>query len=208
MLPYRYFYNLLSRAFGICLIPDYYPCPDPRPVSCYALFEWMAASKPTSWLSRGPDFVRLTQAEFRDLRRRSGFFSSRGRTLAPAPLLRDCGAWAFGVRQVLTGGEALSTYRSLYLSRGSSHAAPKCLSGSTSYLQVWLAFHSYTHLIQKLFNAYWCGPPSRVTETSTWTCVDHLVSRLPPPTKTPYSGSLSLRLTDINTLNLAGDGNS
>lgn len=42
---------LLSRAFGICLIPDYYPRKDPRPVSCYALFEWMAASKPTSWLS-------------------------------------------------------------------------------------------------------------------------------------------------------------
>ena len=28
-----------SRAFGVCLIPDYYPCGDPRPVSCYALFE-------------------------------------------------------------------------------------------------------------------------------------------------------------------------
>ena len=31
--------KLLSRAFGICLIPDYYPRADPRPVSCYALFE-------------------------------------------------------------------------------------------------------------------------------------------------------------------------
>ena len=31
--------QLLSRAFGTCLIPDYYPCPDPRLVSCYALFE-------------------------------------------------------------------------------------------------------------------------------------------------------------------------
>ena len=31
--------QLLSRAFGICLIPDYYPRGDPRPVSCYALFE-------------------------------------------------------------------------------------------------------------------------------------------------------------------------
>ena len=30
---------LLSRAFGVCLIPDYYPRPIPRPVSCYALFE-------------------------------------------------------------------------------------------------------------------------------------------------------------------------
>ena len=39
MLPYRYFLNMLSRAFGGCLIPDYYPRTDPRPVSCYALFE-------------------------------------------------------------------------------------------------------------------------------------------------------------------------
>ena len=46
-----------------------------------------------------------------------------------------------------------------------------------------MAFHSYTHLIGKLFNAYPLGPPSRVTGTSAWTCVDHLVSRLPPPTK-------------------------
>ena len=29
----------MARAFGVCLIPDYYPCPDPRLVSCYALFE-------------------------------------------------------------------------------------------------------------------------------------------------------------------------
>ena len=60
--------------------------------------------------------------------------------------------------------------------------------------------------IQKLFNAYWCGPPSGVTRTSPWTCVDHLVSRLPPTTQThkvrfvscettsPCSGSLSLRI--------------
>ena len=48
-----------------------------------------------------------------------------------------------------------------------------------------MAFHSYTQLIQKLFNAYWCGPPSRVTGTSPWPCVDHSVSRLPPPTRRP-----------------------
>ena len=33
------FINLLSRAFGVCLIPDYYPRPVSRLVSCYALFE-------------------------------------------------------------------------------------------------------------------------------------------------------------------------
>ena len=46
-----------------------------------------------------------------------------------------------------------------------------------------MAFHSYTHLIGRLFNAYPFGPPSRVTGTSAWTCVDHSVSRLPPRTK-------------------------
>ena len=58
------------------------------------------------------------------------------------------------------------------------------------------AFHSYTHLIGKLFNAYPFGPPSRVTGTSSWTCVDHSVSRLPPVTMAPVSDSLSLRLRD------------
>ena len=48
-----------------------------------------------------------------------------------------------------------------------------------------MAFHSYTHLIRKLFNAYRCGPPSRVTGTSSWTCVDHSVSRLPRLTRRP-----------------------
>ena len=33
------FISLLSRAFGTCLIPDYYPRTASRLVSCYALFE-------------------------------------------------------------------------------------------------------------------------------------------------------------------------
>ena len=65
-----------------------------------------------------------------------------------------------------------------------------------------MAFHSYTHLIGKLFNAYPFGPPSRVTGTSTWTCVDHSVSRLPPMTESPCSGSLSLRLGKSFSLTL------
>ncbi len=36
------------HCFGRRLIPDYHPRRIPRLVSCYALFEWMAASKPTS----------------------------------------------------------------------------------------------------------------------------------------------------------------
>ena len=48
-----------------------------------------------------------------------------------------------------------------------------------------MAFHSYPHLIRKLFNAYRFGPPSRVTGTSAWARVDHPVSRLPPTTQRP-----------------------
>ncbi len=43
---------------------------------------------------------------------------------------------AFGVYQDLIGGEALVSNQSLYLSIVLSKAAPKCISGSTSYLQV------------------------------------------------------------------------
>ena len=48
------------------------------------------------------------------------------------------------------------------------------------------------HLIRKLFNAYRCGPPSRVTGTSSWTSVDHSVSRLPPRTCLLYTSYLGL----------------
>ena len=42
----------------------------------------------------------------------------------------------FGVCQDLIGGEALASYQSLYLTLVMVKAAPKCISGSTSYLQV------------------------------------------------------------------------
>jgi len=38
------------RASVHSLIPDYFPRRASRPVSCYALFKWIAASKQTSWL--------------------------------------------------------------------------------------------------------------------------------------------------------------
>ncbi len=43
---------------------------------------------------------------------------------------------AFGVYQDLIGGEALASNQSLYLYITILDAAPKCISGSTSYLQV------------------------------------------------------------------------
>ena len=44
--------------------------------------------------------------------------------------------YAFGVCLDLIGGEALASNQSLYLMRETPEAAPKCLSGSTSYLRV------------------------------------------------------------------------
>ena len=43
---------------------------------------------------------------------------------------------AFGVCPDLIGGEALASDQSLYLMQETIGAAPKCISGSTSYLQV------------------------------------------------------------------------
>ena len=57
------------------LAPLHYRRPTTRPVSCYALFEGMAASKPTSWLSSQSDFLSHL-ACLGDLSRRSGLFPS------------------------------------------------------------------------------------------------------------------------------------
>ena len=54
-------------------------------------------------------------------------------TRALTPVLN---LYAFGVYQDLIGGEALASYQSLYLTQETDKAAPKCISGSTSYLQV------------------------------------------------------------------------
>ena len=70
-----------------------------------------------------------------------------------------------------------------------------------------MAFHSYTRLIRKLFNAYRFGPPSRVTGTSPWTSVDHPVSRLPPPTRRPVQARFHCG-AGTEAPYLAGDGNS
>jgi hypothetical protein len=62
-----------SAASVLCLAPLYCRRMTTRPVSCYALFEGMAASKPTSWLSGQSHFL-FHSAHLRDLSRRSGLF--------------------------------------------------------------------------------------------------------------------------------------
>ena len=48
-LPIIFYYD--SQASVSCFSPGHFRRRTSRLVSCYALFEWMAASEPTSWLS-------------------------------------------------------------------------------------------------------------------------------------------------------------
>ena len=95
----------------------------------------------------------------------------------------------------------------LYLRHETSDAAPKCISGRTSYIRVRLVFHPYPQLIQAVFNRQWSGPPRGLTPASPWPWVDHAVSGLlcmtirPVRTRFPC-GSIAERL------NLATQNNS
>ena len=59
-----------------------------------------------------------------------------GTDLSTRALTPGLGPHAFGVCLDLIGGEALASNQSLYLTGETDEAAPKCLSGSTSYLRV------------------------------------------------------------------------
>ena len=73
-------------SFGGPLNPDHSRRIHAGPVSYYALFKGVAASKPTSRLSRHGHILRYTQRPLRGLSCGSGFFPSRRWTLS----LSDC----------------------------------------------------------------------------------------------------------------------
>jgi len=73
-------------SFGGPLNPDHSRRHHAGLVSYYALFQGMAASKPTSQLSLHDDILRYTQQPLRGLSCGSGFFPSRRWTLS----LSDC----------------------------------------------------------------------------------------------------------------------
>ncbi len=77
-------------SFGGPLNPDHSRRTHAGLVSYYALFKGMAASKPTSQLSRHAHILRCTQRPLRDLSCGSGFFPSRRRTLSLGDCLPRC----------------------------------------------------------------------------------------------------------------------
>ena len=84
-LPYPHAQGM-RPSFGGPLNPDHSRRIHAGPVSYYALFKGVAASKPTSRLSRHEHILRYTQRPLRGLSCGSGFFPSRRRTLS----LGDC----------------------------------------------------------------------------------------------------------------------
>ena len=104
--------------------------------------------------------------------------------VAPAPSLPEFVPRHSGVRQDLTGGEALASYRSLYL-RGIVEAAPKCISGVRAISEFDWPF-TPTHRSSESFSTLTGSDLSTcVTTSSSCPCVDHSVSRLPPATLRP-----------------------
>ena len=90
-------------SFGGPLNPDHSRRVHAKRVSYYALFKGMAASKPTSSLSRHEHILRYTQRPLRGLSCGSGFFPSRRWTLSLNDCLPRSIGQAFGVWLGLVG---------------------------------------------------------------------------------------------------------
>src|SRR5690242_18625827 len=90
-------------SFGGPLNPDHSRRIHAGRVSYYALFKGMAASKPTSSLSRHGHILRYTQRPLRGLSCGSGFFPSRRWTLSLSDCLQESIPQVFGVWLGLVG---------------------------------------------------------------------------------------------------------
>ena len=90
-------------SFGGPLNPDHSRRNHAGRVSYYALFKGMAASKPTSSLSRHDHILRYTQRPLRGLSCGSGFFPSRRWTLSLSDCLPRSICQVFGVWLGLVG---------------------------------------------------------------------------------------------------------
>jgi hypothetical protein len=90
-------------SFGGPLNPDHSRRIHAGRVSYYALFKGMAASKPTSSLSRHEHILRYTQRPLRGLSCGSGFFPSRRWTLSLSDCLPRSIGQVFGVWLGLVG---------------------------------------------------------------------------------------------------------
>ena len=158
----------------------------------------MAASKPTSRLSVRPHLVIAFNSA-----RISGSLddglscSSFGRDLSTRALTPGIRAAAFGVRQDLTGGEALAS-----IGRSTSRGiVPRlhlnAFRGVRAISEFDWPFTPTHRSSGKLFNAYRFRTSNVCTTSSSCPCVDHSVSRLPPATLRPVRTRFPLRLRPL-----------
>jgi hypothetical protein len=165
LLPSKRVNALKSKASVYRLAPLHCLRMITRPVSYYALFEGMAASKPTSWLSSQSHIISHL-AVFRDLSCRSGLFPSRLRSLSPAVSLPSVVSRysEFGwVWYPVTDPSPSSALPPRHL----LEAVPQGISESASYFQVCLAFHPLSPVIPAFFITLEFGPPLDFTQAST-----------------------------------------
>ncbi len=139
------------RSFGCKLSPHIFGAATLRPVSYYALFSRVAASKPTSWLSGRHHILVTLSLPFGGLSCRSGLFPSRLRTFSPAVSLPWIRSTVLRVQLDLVGPATPAP----------SGALPRDLLPMRLHLNAFrenqyhptrLAFHSYPQLIRDFFN--------------------------------------------------------
>ncbi len=132
-LPYQSMND--SAASAPCLSPAHCRRAPTRPVSCYALFECMAASKPTSWLS-GRAHILCHLARPLGPWRAVWAVSLSSAQLSPRALTPGHQTAAFGVWSGSVGGEAPSPVQCSTSAVLFPGASPKAVSGRTRYLRV------------------------------------------------------------------------
>ena len=103
--------------------------------------------------------------------------------LAPAVSLPRAPTTAFVVWFGLVSGKPPRRSSALPPWRPQREAAPKCISGRTSYLRVRLAFHPYPQVIPAVCNRYGFGPPRACSARFTL-----------PMGRSPGFGSVATRL--------------
>ena len=148
------------RSFGNKLSPGNYRRKTTRLVSYYALFKWWLL------LSQHPSCF-------------SDSTSLKTLSLYLGALAGGLGCFPFDYEAYPPQSDSYDTNNSIRsligvgtLVRALGHsvlypcyllhkASPKAISRRTSYLRVWLAFHSNPQLIQTVFNLSWFGPPLR-----------------------------------------------
>ena len=126
--------------------------------------------------------------------------------LSPHCLTPGMRALAFAVWLGLVGSRPLA-HPELYLQSRSPEAAPRGISGRTSYLLVRLAFHLYPQLIQPVCNLERFGPSRDITPASPWPWVAHQVSGLLPATFALFRLAFATA-PHVAMLNLATKSNS